>query len=110
MRNARNSGNWRTPRYGLSFGVADHPLGPWEEGGHGPVVLQAAPERGVLGPGHSSVVLGPDSVTEFVVYHAWDAQATARRMCIDPLLWTPAGPRCDGPSTGPQTITTPNEP
>jgi beta-xylosidase len=105
-----SGGNWRTPGYGLSFGVADHPLGPWEEGGHGPVVLRAAPERGVLGPGHSSVVLGPDGVTAFVVYHAWDAQATARRMCIDPLQWTPAGPRCDGPSIEPRTITNRNEP
>jgi hypothetical protein len=25
-------------------------------------------------------------------------------MCIDPLVWTADGPRCLGPTTGPQTI------
>jgi arabinan endo-1,5-alpha-L-arabinosidase len=98
-----SGGNWETPGYGVSFAVADHPLGPWREGGHGPVVLRGDPERGVIGPGHNSIVLAPDGVTPFVAYHAWDAARTARRMCIDPLLWTPDGPRCDGPSTGLRT-------
>jgi beta-xylosidase len=99
-----SGGAWATPGYGVSFAVADHPLGPWREGGHGPVVLRGDPSRGVIGPGHNSVVLGPDGVTPFIVYHAWDSAATARRMCIDPLLWTPDGPRCDGPSAGVRTV------
>ena len=61
-------------------------------------------EGKVLGPGHNSVVLGPDDKTLFIVYHAWDAARTARRMCIDPLIWTPDGPKCDGPSTTPREM------
>ena len=66
-------------------------------------MLRGKPDH-VVGPGHNSVVMGPDGQTLFVVYHAWDAARTARRMCIDPLVWTPDGPRCDGPSHGPRTI------
>ena len=95
-----SGGRWETEDYGVSCVVADHPLGPWNPIGHGPVVLRAAPERGILGPGHNSVVVGPDGGTDYMVYHAWDAAKTARRMCLDRLIWTPDGPRCDGPSTG----------
>jgi arabinan endo-1,5-alpha-L-arabinosidase len=34
-----------------------------------------------------------------MIYHAWDAGKTARRMCIDPIRWTSRGPKVDGPST-----------
>jgi hypothetical protein len=36
--------------------------------------------------------------TDVLVYHAWDPDGTARRMCLDVLRWTPAGPAVDGPS------------
>jgi len=42
--------------------------------------------------------LGPDGKTDYLVYHAWDPQLRARRMCIDPLVWEQTGPRCLGPS------------
>lgn len=82
-----SSGNWQTPLYGVGFGVADHPLGPWtdEWNREGPSVLRG--NEKVLGPGHNSVVVGPDGKTEFMVYHAWDPNRTARRMCIDPIEW-----------------------
>jgi len=48
----------------------------------------------VIGPGHNSVVVGPDNVTQYIVYHAWDKAHTARRMCVDKLVWTADGPRC----------------
>jgi hypothetical protein len=98
-----SGGNWQTHDYGVSYAVADHPLGPWTHAPEeGPVVLR---QRGaVLGPGHNSHVLGPDGRTEFLVYHAWDSARTLRRMCLDPLVWTTAGPRCHGPTTSPQVI------
>lgn len=100
-----SGGCWQGPDYGVGFAVADHPLGPYtDEWGHlGPRVLRGIPGK-VLGPGHNSVVVGPDERTEFVVYHAWDPAQTARRLCIDPLEWTDEGPRCAGPSTAPQTL------
>lgn len=100
-----SGGCWETADYGVSFAVADHPLGPWrDEWSHlGPVVLRGIPGQ-VLGPGHNSVVLGPDGETFFVIYHAWDLGWTARRMCIDPLIFTEDGPRCLGPTIEPQLI------
>jgi arabinan endo-1,5-alpha-L-arabinosidase len=95
-----SGGRWETPDYGVSYGVAEHPMGPYRDewSTEGPAVLRGI-EGKVLGPGHNSVVIGPDGRTEFVIYHAWDAARTARRLCIDPLRWTPNGPRCNGPST-----------
>jgi hypothetical protein len=86
-------------------------LGPYtDEGGETvPRVLRTIPGR-VRGPGHNSIVTGPDGETQFLVYHAWDAEGKARKMCIDPLVWTPDGPagdvrpRCDGPSWTERTV------
>jgi GH43 family beta-xylosidase len=100
-----SGGRWEGPDYGVGYAVADHPLGPYkDEWGHlGPSVLKGIPGQ-VLGPGHNSVFTGPDGKTLYVAYHAWDAAQTARRICIDPLVWTPEGPRCLGPSTEPRPI------
>jgi arabinan endo-1,5-alpha-L-arabinosidase len=100
-----SGGAWHSENYGVGFAVADNPMGPWidEMAQRGPTVLKGAPPK-VIGPGHNSVVLGPDNRTLFCVYHAWDDSRTARRMCIDPLIWTPDGPKVDGPSTEPRTL------
>jgi len=100
-----SGGAWHSENYGLGFAVADHPLGPWTDdfAQHGATVLKGTLET--IGPGHNSVVIGPDDRTEFVVYHAWDKTKTARRMCIDPLRWVNGVPKCDGPSVGVQQMT-----
>jgi arabinan endo-1,5-alpha-L-arabinosidase len=92
-----SGGNWEEPTYGVGWARAPHPLGPWHEPGRAPL-LQTVPGH-VLGPGHNSVVSGPDG-QDVLVYHAWDPARTARRMCVDPLVWSPAGPVTDGPSHG----------
>ena len=93
-----SGGAWREPNYGVSFAVADHPLGPWivpelER----PTILQTVPDR-VLGPGHASIVESPSGNADYIVYHAWPPDRDARLMRIDRLEWTDEGPRCDGPS------------
>ena len=100
-----SGGAWHGTAYGVGFAVAEHPLGPWTDdfAPHGPFVLKGIPEK-VVGPGHNSTVIGPDGQTLYMVYHAWDAAHTARRMCIDPIVWTPEGPRVDGPSTEARTL------
>jgi beta-xylosidase len=104
-----SGGSWQTPEYGVGFGVAQQPLGPYRDewNSEGPAVLRGVPGQ-VLGPGHCSVVRGMDDQTEFLVYHAWDVGGTARRMCIDPLVWTPHPeydhPRCAGPTFEPQKM------
>jgi GH43 family beta-xylosidase len=100
-----SGGAWYGNNYGVGFAVANHPLGPWHDdfGTHGAFVLKGIPDQ-VIGPGHNSCVIGPDGKTLYMVYHAWDAAKTARRMCIDPIIWTPMGPKVDGPSFAPHQM------
>ena len=96
-----SGGAWTEPNYGVSFAVADSPLGPFvEPPSDGPSLLRSVPGR-VVGPGHNSVVTGPDG-RDYLVYHAWDPDRTERRMCIDRLDWTDDGPRTGGPTFTPQ--------
>lgn len=94
-----SGGRWETDSYGVDYGVADQVMGPYSDTGNeaGPRVLRSRPDR-VLGPGHNSIALAPDGQTEYVVYHAWDREMQSRRMCIDLLIWTADGPRCQGPT------------
>lgn len=100
-----SGGRWETENYGVDYGVADRVMGPYLETDTtaGPRVLRSIPSQ-VLGPGHNSIVAGADGQTEYLVYHAWDTNMQARRMCLDLLLWTPDGPRCQGPTWTPQII------
>ena len=88
--------NYQTERYGVDYVVADSVLGPYTGAGREARVLRGVPGR-VRGPGHHSIVTGPDG-RDWMVYHAWNADLTVRQLCIDPLVWTAAGPRCT-PST-----------
>jgi hypothetical protein len=97
-----SGGCWQDASYGVDFAVADSPLGPWSDAGaeHGPRVLRSVPGQ-VTGPGHCSVVTGPDD-DRWLCYHAWDAARTARRLCIDRLRFTADGPVAVGPTWTPQ--------
>ncbi|MDQ3530482.1 MAG: glycoside hydrolase family 43 protein [Actinomycetota bacterium] len=97
-----SGGCWRGAGYGVSYAVADHPLGPFTEPvTEGPAVLRTVP--GVVGPGHNVVVTTPDG-GDYLVYHAWDAAGTVRRMCIDRLTWDRNGPCATIPTTTPQPL------
>jgi beta-xylosidase len=99
-----SGGAWREPNYGVSYAVADDPLGPWTVApGEGPTILRTIPDR-VLGPGHASVVSSPSGAEDWIVYHAWAPGGGARLMRIDRLEWTADGPRCDGPSLEPRAV------
>jgi len=100
-----SGGRWSSENYGVDYGVADSVMGPYSDAGNeaGPRVLRSIPGR-VLGPGHNSIVVSPDGQTEYIVYHAWGISMAARQMCLDKLIWTLEGPRCDGPTWMPQTI------
>ena len=96
-----SGGAWTNASYGVSYAVADDPMGPFVEPDPGPALLRTVP--GLVGPGHCSVVEGPDG-GDWLVYHAWDEAMTARQMCIERLDWTPDGPRVAGPTAGPQPV------
>jgi beta-xylosidase len=92
--------NWQTPGYGVDWAVADRVTGPYTGAGREARVLRGVPGH-VRGPGHHSIVEGPDG-REWIVYHAWNKEMTVRQLCIDPLVWTKSGPRTDGPSDTPR--------
>lgn len=91
-----SGGRWENETYGVDYGIADCVMGPYSDAGNepGPRVLRTAPGE-LLGPGHNSIVTGPDGRTDYIVYHAWDKEMTARRMYLQRLQWTPEGPRCE---------------
>ena len=95
--------NWQTADYGVDYAVADRVTGPYTGQGAEARVLRGIPGK-VRGPGHHSIVVGPDGKTEYFVYHAWDPSMKVRQLCIDRLVWTPAGPRlaAGGPTYTPQ--------
>jgi arabinan endo-1,5-alpha-L-arabinosidase len=95
--------DYRTARYGVDYVVADHPLGPYNDEADHPRVLKSVPGL-VRGPGHHSIVPGPNNRSQYIVYHAWDPTMRVRWMCVDKLVWTPDGPRCQGPTSFAQPL------
>lgn len=89
-----SGGCWENDSYGVDYGVADSVLGPYSDEGNeaGPRVLRTIPKE-LIGPGHNSWFKGPDG-SEYLAYHAWDEERSARQMYISRLVWTPEGPRC----------------
>jgi len=98
-----SGGRWENPNYGVSFATAPHPAGPWMEadGLEGPSLLRTVPGH-VIGPGHNSVIVGPDLRTEYLVYHGWDCDGTARYPRIDRLWYEDGFPRSEAPTYTPQ--------
>lgn len=103
-----SGGNWQTPGYGVGFATAKSVTGPYEDTANleGATVLKTIPDK-LIGPGHNSVVVGPDDQTHFIVYHSWNKQRTKRQMCLDPIEWTQDGPRAYQPSRGAKQVTLP---
>jgi GH43 family beta-xylosidase len=100
-----SGGAWEKDNYGISYVVADHPLGPYSPPSlDHQILLRSAPGH-VIGPGHNSFTTSPDGEHEYIVYHAWDPAMTARRMCIDRFEWVDGLPLVHGPTWTPQRIT-----
>lgn len=99
-----SGGAWREPNYGVSYVVAEDPMGPFISrtgSSHGPDILRTVPGR-IIGPGHASVTRGPDDLHDYIVYHAWDPDHTKRLMRLDRLDWNADGPSSPGPTLEPQ--------
>jgi len=88
-----STGRWENETYGVDWAVSDSMDGPWTftNDTGGARLLRTTPGA-ILGPGHNSLAIAPDG-TEMIVYHAWDAEMTARRMFVHPIEWTDDGPR-----------------
>lgn len=99
-----SGGCYYRENYAVSYATAGEPMGSggmqdrsWRDHSVGPTgpLLRGVP--GVaIGPGHNSVVLGPNNADLYIAYHAWPASMTGRQPCLDRLfwhgdaLWTPA--------------------
>ncbi|MBL8160397.1 MAG: glycoside hydrolase family 43 protein [Anaerolineae bacterium] len=96
-----SGGAWERENYGVSYVVADHPLGPYTRpDGLDGALLRSLPGQ-VIGPGHNSFVTAPDG-QEMIVYHGWDVDRTARQMRMDRLTWHDGRPILRGPTVAPQ--------
>lgn len=102
-----SGGNWKNDTYGVSYAVTkslDQP-GEWEQacdGLHTLPLLRSVPALGVIGPGHNSVVRGPDNRQLFCIYHRWQPQSEKRVLAIDRLGWEGDRLHVYGPTTTPQ--------
>jgi len=105
-----SGGNWQTPGYGVGCAVSDTVMGPYQDlwSKDKASVLSTIPGK-LIGPGHNSVVLGPNKKTYFIVYHSWNDERTARQMCMDPIIWTDHGPKAFNPSRGQKEVYLPLE-
>jgi GH43 family beta-xylosidase len=95
-----SGGAWERDNYGISYVVAEHPMGPFRQvqSGHAALLMKTRPGT-VIGPGHNSFTTSPDDSETWIVYHAWDVARSARRMCIDRLEWEGERPSTAGPSS-----------
>ncbi len=105
-----SGGNWTNQSYGVGYATSHQVLceEEWDQpcdGLDAPLVIRTLPGF-VTGPGHNSVVRGPDNRQLYCVYHRWVDDS--RVLSIDPLDW--AGDRLLvlGPSHTPQPA--PNAP
>jgi beta-xylosidase len=95
-----SGGAWEKENYGVSYVVSRHAQGPYRrpEGGHQALLMRTPSSGELVGPGHNSFTVSPGGGESWIVYHAWDAQRTARRMCIDRVDWVDGKPVTQGPT------------
>ncbi|MCX2678479.1 family 43 glycosylhydrolase [Galbibacter sp. EGI 63066] len=89
----------RSPDYRVRYAVADNPLGPLEIPENN-LVIQKAPEKGIYGTGHNSVIQIPGKDEWYIVYHRFsipngitmgDAAGYHREVAIDSLTFSEKG-------------------
>lgn len=97
-----SGGAWERSNYGISYVVADHPMGTYEIPTVSDAIVRTIPEK-VIGPGHNTFTTTPDGQS-LIVYHVWDNAKTARRMCIDRLEWADDLPKFVAPTFTPQPV------
>lgn len=101
-----SGGNWQRESYGVAYATSEHLLAPDEwlqriDGVALPPILRTVPEK-VVGPGHNSVVRGPNNRELYCVYHEWNVKRGERVLAIDRLEWVGDRLVVHGPTTTPQ--------
>jgi GH43 family beta-xylosidase len=89
------SGGWyREASYGIGVTAAERPEGPWRKEAGNPIFRSG--DR-ITGPGHHSMVLAPDGVTLYSVYHGYDNGLPGRKVHLDPVRFAGDRPIIGGP-------------
>lgn len=102
-----SGGNYQNLSYGVGYAVTDNlsSCEEWRQVVNGETtlpILKTVPEK-VFGPGHNSVVMGPDYRQWFCVYHVIQStQPLVRVMAVDRLEWCGDRILVLGPSHTPQ--------
>ena len=99
-----SGGNWQNLTYGVSYVVSDRIIRSeeWEQHADGTQILpilRTIPGT-VVGPGHNSVIRGPDNRQLYCVYHVW--QGGERVLAIDRMDWIGEELVVFGPTTSEQ--------
>jgi xylan 1,4-beta-xylosidase len=78
-----------SPHYGIGYATSKSPMGPFVKYAGNPIAHRGGK---VLGPGHHSVVEGPDGKLWLVYHQKWDAEKNFHRfLAIDPLWFDEQG-------------------
>ena len=88
-----SQGGWATANYKVRYATAESPYGPFTEGDN--VVLQSNDE--VKGPGHH-FLFKDEAGNDWIAYHGWDKDFTARYPRIDPIVIGKEKVFVDGPT------------
>src|SRR5262249_48345199 len=101
-----SGGNWKNVTYGVSYGATDDIRAEreWTQVEHTAsrlLLLRTIPGV-VIGPGHNSVIRGPDNRQLFCVYHRWAPDGSARVLALDRQEFVGARLEVLGPTTAPQ--------
>ncbi|HHV43249.1 MAG TPA: family 43 glycosylhydrolase [Firmicutes bacterium] len=96
-----SGGCYRDETYSLGLAFAPSPIGPWTKYEKNPIYTSTA---AIIGPGHNSVVLGPDGVSLYCVYHGRIPGDTGRKVHIDRLFWVGDHLEILGPTDGDQPM------
>lgn len=78
-----------SPNYGIGYATSDSPLGPFTKHQGNPIAQRGGK---VLGPGHHSIVTGPDDKLWLVYHQKWeDNKSFYRFLAIDPIWFDDKG-------------------
>ena len=100
-----SGGNWKNASYGVGYACASviDSDNEWIQVCDGESVLPVLRSTaGVTGPGHNSVVRGPDNRQMYCVYHRWNEDNSGRLMAIDRLEFIGNELIVFGPTNTPQ--------
>jgi beta-xylosidase len=100
-----SAGAYDSDAYAVGYASCDGPLGPCRDAPENPILTTGS---GAAGPGHCSVVTGPDGGT-WMLYHAWRPNSIGsddpgRSMWLDRVTWSDGRPSVHGPTAGPQPV------